>query len=217
MATRIEDPQLGTLIKIEDVSSLTGIPKSTIRLWRRDQYRHLAKFDEYTHESSNAVWYRLADVENWLRANGKDVQGNRTMFTRVEAPNGVRAPLAEIAEGIDPRKHQALTEARKFNRHNHEELRMKAAKDLDNRNIPYQLVREFAPALTEAWFKGETPVPFSKPNPLELNGWFPAFRWEAPPAEAERAAFMRVNIARLFCARHYGWDLDVSDLIDLPY
>jgi len=115
MTTRIEDPQLGTLIKIDEVSALTGITKSTLRSWRRDTYRHLAKFDEYTHPSSNAVWYRLADVETWLAEQGLTAKAP-SLFARSEAPNAVRAP---INEDITPDKHHALTELRKINTANH--------------------------------------------------------------------------------------------------
>lgn len=105
MATRIEDPELGTLIKIEEVSQLTGIAKSTIRLWRRSNYAHLAKFDSYDHPGTNAAWYRLADVEGWLLSQGKDPKGSRTLFSRKEAPNGFRVPLGER---MDPRTHEGL-------------------------------------------------------------------------------------------------------------
>jgi len=115
MTTRIEDSKLGTLIKIDEVTALTGISKSSLRSWRRDAYRHLAKFDEYTHPSSNAVWYRLADIEAWLLEHGKEVTGS-SMFIRSEAPNAVRAP---VDESMTPDKHAALTELRKITTANH--------------------------------------------------------------------------------------------------
>lgn len=102
---RIEDIALGTLIDIDELHNLTQIPKPTIRTWRRPEYAHLAKFDAYDHPSTKKVWYRLADVEGWLVSQGLDPKGNRSMFSKREAPNAVfRAPLG--ATGLTPRQHQ---------------------------------------------------------------------------------------------------------------
>lgn len=91
MAVRLVDPEFGELVGIGEVEFLTGISKAQLRNWRKPEFVHLAKFDEYVGEG-NKVWYRLADVEEYLSRSGVVLGGSG--FRRVERPNAVRSAVA---------------------------------------------------------------------------------------------------------------------------
>ena len=90
MAVRLSDPEFGEMIGIGEVEFLTGISKAQLRNWRRPEFVHLAKFDEYVGEG-NKVWYRLADVEEFLAQSGVALGGSG--FKRLERPNAVRSSV----------------------------------------------------------------------------------------------------------------------------
>jgi hypothetical protein len=215
MPTRYEDPEYGTLIQIEELSQLTGIPKPTIRLWRRPDFNHLAKFDHYTNDGTRAVWYRLSDVETWLLANGKDPKGNRSRFVRNEMPNAVSAPLNAP---IDPKRHEAMNYAKKITRNNHKEIMAKLIKPFDNPGVvKIDFATKHIEALTNAWFNGEEPAPFTNFFPAkQLNGMFPSFRDDPIPEERERAHFILANLTRLLDAELNGRELSVEDAVSIP-
>jgi hypothetical protein len=100
---RLFDVEFGELIGIAEVELLTGISKSQLRNWRKPEFAHLAKFDEY-HGAGNKVWYRLADVEQYLLDAGVVVGGSG--FRRVERPNAVRS--AVVVEFMSDDKRVAL-------------------------------------------------------------------------------------------------------------
>ena len=91
MAVRLVDPEFGEMIGIGEVEFLTGISKAQLRNWRKPEFVHLAKFDEY-HGEGNKVWYRLADVEEFLAQSGVVLGGSG--FKRVERPNAVRSAVS---------------------------------------------------------------------------------------------------------------------------
>lgn len=97
------DVEFGELVGIAEVELLTGISKSQLRNWRKPEFAHLAKFDEY-HGAGNKVWYRLADVEQYLADAGVVVGGSG--FRRVERPNAVRS--AVVVEFLSDDKRVAL-------------------------------------------------------------------------------------------------------------
>jgi hypothetical protein len=97
------DPEFGELVGIAEVEFLTGISKSQLRNWRKPEFAHLAKFDEY-HGAGNKVWYRLADVEEFLAKAGVVVGGSG--FRRVERPNAVRSSV--VVEFLSDDKRVAL-------------------------------------------------------------------------------------------------------------
>ena len=90
MAVRMVDPEFGEMVGISEVEFLTGISKAQLRNWRKPEFEHLAKFDEY-HGEGNKVWYRLADVEEYLAQSGVALGGSG--FKRVERPNAVRSSV----------------------------------------------------------------------------------------------------------------------------
>lgn len=99
MSKRLFDPEFGEMLGIAEVEFLTGISKSQLRNWRKPEFAHLAKFDEY-HGQGNKVWYRLADVEEFLAQSGVVVGGSG--FRRVERPNAVRSSVVVpfMEEGV---------------------------------------------------------------------------------------------------------------------
>jgi len=117
MTKKLLDPELGELIDIDGLSQLTGIPKSTIRSWRREQFSHLAKIIGYKANTSSIVWYRLDDVKAYLRAEGIDPDtANTALSAAYEAPNAIKAPLGER---IDPKSYNALLTLEKIQKDNH--------------------------------------------------------------------------------------------------
>ncbi len=102
---RIEDPELGTLIGVAEVASLTGITKAQLRNWRKEDQRHLAKIEGYQAPYSRDVWYRLLDVEQYLADHG--VKMGQSGFAPIGSPNAVKAPL------LNPDFVGAEAEARK--------------------------------------------------------------------------------------------------------
>ena len=102
---RMFDPEFGELVGIAEVELLTGISKSQLRNWRKPEFAHLAKFDEY-HGVGNKVWYRLADIEEYLAQAGVVVGASG--FRRVERPNAVRS--AVVVEFMSDDKRVALSQ-----------------------------------------------------------------------------------------------------------
>lgn len=196
MASRILDPQLGTLIKIEEVSQITGIPKATIRLWRQDKYNHLAKFHYYTNAASNAAWYRLADVEAWLEANGIDSQGNRSMFVKVEAPNAFEAPIEPITP-MDAKTHLALTKIAKITTANWRKTQDKLFTDQRLNQTQWSAALKVAvPEITEYWFKqsGTDYAPFV--HHFGASKDYPSLTTSPAPEDKPRADFVSVAFCR---------------------
>jgi hypothetical protein len=105
LSKRLFDPEFGEMVGIAEVEFLTGISKSQLRNWRKPEFAHLAKFDEY-HGQGNKVWYRLADVEEYLAQAGVALGGSG--FRRVERPNAVRSSVVVPFMSDDLR--QALIE-----------------------------------------------------------------------------------------------------------
>lgn len=95
------DPEFGEMLGIAEVEFLTGISKSQLRNWRKPEFAHLAKFDEY-HGQGNKIWYRLADVEEFLAQAGVVVGGSG--FRRVERPNAVRSSVVVPAMADDVKR-----------------------------------------------------------------------------------------------------------------
>jgi hypothetical protein len=215
MTTRHEDPILGTLIQIEELSQLTGIPKPTIRLWRRDEYRHLAKFNHYTSTATRAAWYRLADVHEWLLTNGRDLAGNRSMFVLNEAPNAVSAPLNEA---IDSKRHEAMTYARKITKLTQRKLRQSLIKDFDNPTMTWHnFLKKHIAELTDIWFAttGEDPKPFVNAYP-GYDGNYPAPNSDPDFADRDRYDFIMTALVRLFDAELNGRELSVAEVATIP-
>jgi hypothetical protein len=106
MSKKLFDPALGEMIGINELEQMTGIPKTTIRNWRKPDHAHLAKFKGYQMVGARDVLYRLADVELWLTQNGR--AGLNTGFIPLEAPNAVEAPLNDVEADLS--KRQGLTE-----------------------------------------------------------------------------------------------------------
>jgi hypothetical protein len=213
---RIQDPEYGEMIKIDELSVLTGIPKATIRLWRRPEYQHLAKFDDVEYPNSNARWYALQDVQEWLISNGLDPEGNVTQGRRNTRPNAFRSN--KPVERIDPKRHDAITHAKKINRNNHKEIMAKLIKPFDNPGmVKIDFATKHIEALTNAWFKDEEPVAFTNFFPAkQLNGMFPSFRDDPIPEERERAHFILANLTRLLDAELNGRELSVEDAVAIP-
>ena len=110
MSKRFFDPEFGEMIGIAEVEHLTGISKAQLRNWRKPEFVHLAKFDEYVGEG-NKVWYRLADVEEYLSQSGILLGGSG--FKRVERPNAVRS--AVVTPFMSDQKRRALVELQDIN------------------------------------------------------------------------------------------------------
>lgn len=219
MASRIDDPEHGTLIKIDEVSTMTGISKATIRLWRRPEHAHLAQIIGLKAPQSRDVWYRLSDVEQWLLDNGRDPEGNKSAFVWISDPSeSPKAAKGKVHTPIDPKRHLAITQAKKITRMNHKEIMAKLIKPFDNPGmVKIDFATKHIEALTKAWFKDEEPVPFTNFFPAkQLNGMFPSFRDDPIPEERERAHFILANLTRLLDAELNGRELSVEDAVAIP-
>lgn len=102
---RVFDPEFGEMVGIAELEFLTGITKAQIRNWRKPEFAHLAKFDEYQ-GLGNKVWYRLADVEEYLAQSGVLLGGSG--LKRVEKPNAVRSSV--VNEFMSDAKRKQLVE-----------------------------------------------------------------------------------------------------------
>lgn len=105
------DPEFGEMIDIRDVSRLTGLSVHQLRSWRKPEFAHLARFETYRSPLNNAVWYRLLDVELFLKAQGI-VVGASGLRRDVDLPSAFRAP---ISTPLDERVRQALAELADIN------------------------------------------------------------------------------------------------------
>lgn len=87
------DPEYGEMVDIREVSRLTGLSVHQLRSWRKPEFAHLAKFETYRSPLNSAVWYRLADVELFLKEQGI-VVGASGLRRDADLPSAFRAPLA---------------------------------------------------------------------------------------------------------------------------
>jgi hypothetical protein len=100
------DVEFGEMVDIREVSRLTGLSVHQLRSWRKPEFVHLARFETYRSPLNSAVWYRLADVELFLKEQGI-VVGSSGLRRDVDLPAAFRAPLAvPVSEGV----RQALAE-----------------------------------------------------------------------------------------------------------
>lgn len=88
------DPEFGEMIDIREVSRLTGLSVHQLRSWRKPEFAHLAKFETYRSPLNSAVWYRLADVELFLKEQGV-VVGSSGLRRDADLPNAFRAGLLD--------------------------------------------------------------------------------------------------------------------------
>ena len=96
---RFEIPGYGTLIGIDELSQLTGISKHTIRSWRKPENTHLAKFLYYRNPVNQNLYYRLDEVEDWLKAQGMDGVDSKAAWTVQEgAVNAHTLPLQKAMD-----------------------------------------------------------------------------------------------------------------------
>lgn len=96
------DPEFGEMVDIREVSRLTGLSVHQLRSWRKPEFAHLARFETYRSPLNSAVWYRLADVELFLREQGI-VVGASGLRRDADLPSAFRAPLA-VPVGEDVRR-----------------------------------------------------------------------------------------------------------------
>lgn len=100
------DVEFGEMVDIREVSRLTGLSVHQLRSWRKPEFAHLARFETYRSPLNSAVWYRLADVELFLKEQGI-VVGSSGLRRDADLPAAFRAPLAvPVSEGV----RQALAE-----------------------------------------------------------------------------------------------------------
>jgi hypothetical protein len=219
MTLRIENAKLGTMIQVAEVSQLTGIPVGTIRLWRQEKYKHLRKFKTYDQHGTRAKWYRLDDVNAWLAVNVKpDSFDGFSADDDSDGPNVIEAPINASATPYDGKRIEAINYAKKITRNNHKEIMAKLIKPFDNPGVvKIDFATKHIEALTNAWFNGEEPVPFTNFFPAkQLNGMFPSFRDDPIPEERERAHFILANLTRLLDAELNGRELSVEDAVAIP-
>ena len=88
------DPEYGEMIDIREVSRLTGLSVHQLRSWRKPEFAHLARFETYRSPLNSAVWYRLADVELFLKEQGI-VVGSSGLRRDADLPNAFRAGLLD--------------------------------------------------------------------------------------------------------------------------
>ena len=105
------DPEYGEMIDIREVSRLTGLSVHQLRSWRKPEFAHLAKFETYRSPLNNAVWYRLLDVELFLKEQGI-VVGASGLKRDADLPSAFRAP---IATPLEEKTRQALAQLQDIN------------------------------------------------------------------------------------------------------
>lgn len=105
------DPEFGEMIDIREVSRLTGLSVHQLRSWRKPDFAHLARFETYRSPLNAAVWYRLADVELFLKEQGI-VVGASGLRKDAELPNAFRAA---VLAPMDEQKRKWLAELGEIN------------------------------------------------------------------------------------------------------
>ena len=219
MAKRIEVPRYGTMIGIDELSALTGIPKATIRIWRREEYRHLTRFVPYKFTGRD-VWYRLDEVEDWLVKNGRAAGTTFEpvpLYDVADLPNVHTLPLGTP---VDPKKAEGLAMARSITLGNWYGKYSKMFKDgtLEQGNW-LNFMNKYADDIAKAWFKDEPVVPFAK-HGYPLNQNYPILMWAKMPIEdtapeQDRYNFTVVTMLRLVVAELNGTPLTVEDVAAL--
>lgn len=198
MAVRMIDPEFGEMIGIGEVEFLTGISKSQLRNWRKPEFVHLAKFDEYVGEG-NKVWYRLADVEEYLRLSGVALGGSG--FKRVERPNAVRSSV--VVPFMSDGTRRALVELADINTSTMWLRWSNRLSDALQFEYPKQLVAHQA-RLFALW-KGVDVESLPRSVPVGLKGEYP-----------EQFYVGNVLAYRRMLADLRGWDVSDEEILSVP-
>lgn len=207
MSPKIFDPQYGEMLGVSETSRLTGFSAHTLRSWRRPENAHLMRFPHYTNPASQTVWYRLADVQGWLDANGIHIEQSTLIPAEINnAANVFSAPVVPIQ--MDENKRLWLTELSKITTETME-------KDGDHDKGFYGKVQ----AVVED---------FSNKRRAVMPGLFRTY-FDLPDDEPVTYAFYNhktthpdewyvggvLSLRRLF-ADHKGWDVSDAEICAIP-
>ena len=210
---RYEDPQYGTFVGIDEASSLSLIPKGTLRLWRREGYTHLARFRFTTIDKK--VWYPLSDIQRYQKENGIDPEGKRGAPIFDEGKFTHLPPLPAVE--IEPKTHEAIIKAKRITRTNWEKIRNEITKPFDNPTMMILAAKKkWGEELTEFWFKDDLEAwrPLVHHYPNDPN--FPQYGVAPAPEDVTRTNFILVQLTRLMDAEIAGRQLTVADVVTLP-
>jgi hypothetical protein len=198
VANRFFDPEYGEMVGISEVEFLTGISKAQLRNWRKPEFEHLAKFDEY-HGEGNKVWYRLADVEEYLSKSGVALGGSG--FKRVEKPNAVRSSV--VTPFMSDATRRALVELADINTSTmwlRWSNRLSEALQVE---YPKQL-RANQPRLFALW-KG-----------VDVEECLPSVTYGGKTERPEQFYVGNVLAYRRMLADLRGWDVSDEELLAIP-
>lgn len=105
------DPVDGVLIGVNEVALMTGFTTHQLRNWRKPEHYDKAVFEALREPHSSSVWYRLADVEDWCAAHGKE-----GFMRAIPAPNAFKS--TRVHEPVDDSKRKALEAIAQINSSN---------------------------------------------------------------------------------------------------